>query len=68
MIHLISPVKKSLQFIFFNEIGIIVKKNFIPAEAGDNSVSFDTSKLAPGVYFFRVIDQEGNSETRRFIK
>jgi hypothetical protein len=68
MIHLTSPAKTSLQFIFFNEVGSIIKKNFIQAEAGDNSVSFDISNLAAGVYILRVVDAKGNSEVRRFIK
>jgi hypothetical protein len=68
MIHLTSPAKTSLQFIFFNEVGSIVKKNFIQAEAGDNPISLDIADLAAGVYILRVIDAKGNSETKKFIK
>jgi hypothetical protein len=68
MIHLASHVKTSLQFIFFNEVGSIVKKNFLSAESGDNTVSFDIADLAAGVYILRIIDAKGNSETKRFIK
>jgi hypothetical protein len=68
MIHLLSSVKTSLQFIFSNEVGSVVKKKIMQPEAGNNSASFDISNLAAGIYILRVVDAKGNSETKRFIK
>jgi len=68
IVHLTSPAKTSMQFIFVNEIGSVVKKNFMHAEAGNNSASFDISNFATGVYILRAVDAIGNSQTRRFVK
>jgi Secretion system C-terminal sorting domain len=67
-IKLESLDKRTVQFDFYNAIGIRVKSEKQPLDKGVNTIGFDVSNVPQGVYFIQTDVGKGRDVPMKFIK
>ena len=58
----------NMQLVISDPIGRIISRQNFHLVQGDNRIIIDTKKLLPGIYQVYGTNQEGKSQTARFIK
>ena len=67
-IQIVSIEAQSVNFVFYNSVGTIIRTETRQLEQGLNRVYFDASELSPGIYYVSPVTKDNRTVPTKFVK
>ena len=67
-IQIVSIEAQSVNFVFYNAVGMIIRTEMRQLEQGPNRVHFDASELSSGIYYVSPVTKDNRAVPTRFVK